>query len=130
MKRAGHKRESEVSIPARELKDVPDQIYSTIVEAILDRALDPGTKLPEEVFCSHYGVSRTVVRIAIHRLEQDDLVEVQKNKGCFIVVPNRQAAADIMAARKALEIYVVKGHGGRYKQRRIVDPEGSRRKRR
>jgi DNA-binding GntR family transcriptional regulator len=94
------------------LDSVPDEIYDTVVNAILDRALDPGTKLPEDVFCSHYGVSRTIVRVAIHRLQQDRLVDVQKNKGCFVVIPDRREAADVIAARKAIEPYIV---------RRLVD---------
>ena len=87
---------------------VPDEIYDTVVNAILDRALDPGTKLPEEVFCSHYGVSRTIVRVAIQRLQQDRLVDVQPYKGCFVVVPDLKEARDIIAARKAIEPYIIK----------------------
>ncbi len=87
---------------------VPDEIYDTVVHAILDRALDPGTKLPEEVFCSHYGVSRTIVRVAIQRLQQDRLVDVQPYKGCFVVVPDLKEARDIIAARKAIEPYIIK----------------------
>ncbi|TPK32489.1 GntR family transcriptional regulator [Mesorhizobium sp. B2-5-4] len=90
------------------LESVPDEIYETVVRAILDRALDPGTKLPEDVFCSHYGVSRTIVRVAIHRLQQDRLVELQRNKGCFVLVPDRKEAMDILEARKAIEPYVVR----------------------
>lgn len=90
------------------LDSVPDEIYETVVNAILDRALDPGTKLPEDVFCNHYGVSRTIVRVAIHRLQQDRLVDVQKNKGCFVVIPDRREAADILAARKAIEPFIIR----------------------
>lgn len=90
------------------LDDVPDQIYDTIVDAILDRALDPGTKLPEEVFCTHFGVSRTIVRVAIHRLQYDKLVDIQRNRGCFVVVPSYEEAADVMGARKAIEPSVVR----------------------
>ena len=87
---------------------VPDEIYWTLVNAILDRALDPGTKLPEDVFCSHYGVSRTIVRVAIHRLQQDRLVDLQKNKGCYVATPDHQEATDIFSARKAIEPYIVR----------------------
>lgn len=90
------------------LDGVPDQIYETIVSAILDRALDPGTKLPEEVFCSHYGVSRTIVRVAIHRLQYDKLVDIQRNRGCFVVVPTIAEAIDVMGARKAIEPSVIR----------------------
>jgi len=90
------------------VETVPDEIYDTVVSAILDRALDPGTKLPEDVFCHHYGVSRTIVRVAIHRLQQDRLVELQRNKGCFVLIPDRKEAKDILEARKAIEPYIVR----------------------
>jgi DNA-binding GntR family transcriptional regulator len=92
---------------AASIDQVPDEIYATVVNAILDRALDPGTKLPEEVFCSHYGVSRTIVRVAIQRLQQDRLVDLQPYKGCFVVVPDIKEARDILAARKAIEPHII-----------------------
>ena len=88
--------------------DIPDRIYDTVVSAILDRALDPGTKLPEEAFCSHYGVSRTVVRAAIHRLQFDKLVAIQRNRGCFVVVPTSAEAVDILGGRKAVEPFIAR----------------------
>lgn len=88
--------------------DVPNEIYDTVINAILDRALDPGTKLPEEVFCAHYGVSRTIVRVAIQRLQQDRLVELQRNKGCFVVVPDQAEARDIISARRAIEPFLTR----------------------
>jgi len=88
--------------------DVPDEIYNTVVNAILDRALDPGTKLPEDVLCAHYGVSRTIVRVGIQRLQQDRLVDLQRYVGCFVVVPDHKEARDIITARKAIEPYIVK----------------------
>lgn len=89
-------------------EDIPDQIYDTVVRAILDRALDPGTKLPEEVFCNHYGVSRTIVRVAIHRLQFNKLAEIQRNRGCFVVVPTTAEAVDVLGARKAVEPFIVR----------------------
>ena len=91
-----------------ELDSVPDQIYDTIVSAILDRALDPGTKLPEDVFCNHYGVSRTIVRVATHRLQYDKLVDIQRNRGCFVVVPSIAEALDVLGARKAIEPSIIR----------------------
>ncbi len=91
--------------------DIPDRIYDTVVSAILDRALDPGTKLPEDVFCAHYGVSRTIVRVAIHRLQYDKLVEIQRNRGCFVVVPTTAEAIDVLGGRKAIEPFIVRQVG-------------------
>jgi DNA-binding GntR family transcriptional regulator len=107
MRRSIDKRQT--STPEEEKPDeIPDQIYRTIVSAILDRALDPGTKLPEEVFCNHYGVSRTIVRVAIHRLQYDKLVDIQRNRGCFVVLPGIEEALDVLGGRKAIEPFIVR----------------------
>lgn len=109
MPRLIQKRRNALVIPDEApLDGVPDQIYDTVVDAILDRALDPGTKLPEEVFCNHYGVSRTIVRVAIHRLQYDKLVDIQRNRGCFVVVPSYEEAADVIGARKGIEPFVIR----------------------
>ena len=109
MPRSSDKQRNASSVPEdAELDRVPDQIYDTVVSAILDRALDPGTKLPEDVFCNHYGVSRTIVRIAIHRLQYDKLVEIQRNRGCFVTVPSIAEAIDVMGGRKAIEPSIVR----------------------
>jgi DNA-binding GntR family transcriptional regulator len=89
-------------------EDIPDRIYDTVISAILDRALDPGTKLPEDVFCNHYGVSRTLVRVAIHRLQYDKLVEIQRNRGCFVVIPTTAEAVDVLGGRKAVEPFIAR----------------------
>ena len=89
-------------------EDIPDRIYDTVVSAISDRALDPGTKLPDDVFCNHYGVSRTIVRVAIHRLQYAKLVDVQRNRGCFVVVPTTAEAVDVLGGRKAVEPFIVR----------------------
>ncbi len=109
MQRSIGKQRNASSIPEdAELDRVPDQIYETVVSAILDRALDPGTKLPEDIFCNHYGVSRTIVRIAIHRLQYDKLVEIQRNRGCFVTVPSVAEAIDVLGGRKAIEPSIIK----------------------
>jgi DNA-binding GntR family transcriptional regulator len=109
MPRRNEKRAAAASLVEEvEQDEVPEQIYNAVVGAILDRALDPGTKLPEDVFCSHYGVSRTIVRVAIHRLHYDKLVEIQRNRGCFVLVPSREEAIDILGGRAAIEPSIVR----------------------
>ena len=99
------------ALPGQEetgVEDIPDRLYGTVVSAILDRALDPGTKLPEDVFCNHYGVSRTIVRVAIHRLRYDKLVDIQRHRGCFVAVPTTAEAVDVLGARKAIEPFIAR----------------------
>jgi GntR family transcriptional regulator len=49
----------------------------------------PGGKLPSEpALCEHFGVSRSVIRQALDRLEREGTVERIKGRGTFVVGPS------------------------------------------
>src|SRR5689334_13350413 len=70
----------------------PRSLAQELVEALTDRirqgALAPGHKLPTETaFMAEFGVSRTVVREAISKLQAAGLVETRHGIGTFVVGP-------------------------------------------
>lgn len=63
--------------------------YREIADALRDRIaegeFDPGVSLPGELaLARHYGVSRTVVRNALSRLEKRGVVTARRNIGWFV----------------------------------------------
>jgi len=69
---------------------VTTTLAQTVVEGlkqqILSGALSPGAKLPSEKdLLESYGVSRTVVREAVSRLQAEGLVETQQGRGSFVL---------------------------------------------
>ena len=55
---------------------------------IVDGVIQPGEKLPSEnTLISEYGVSRTVVRSALTRLQAEGLVETERGRGSFALTP-------------------------------------------
>ena len=52
-----------------------DRAYAAIRDAIVDGTLAPGERLRDAELCKWLGLSRTPVREALGRLEQDGLVE-------------------------------------------------------
>jgi DNA-binding GntR family transcriptional regulator len=54
---------------------VPADVYRRMHEDIVSGELAPGTPLIETSLASHYGTSRTPIREALRRLEQDGLAE-------------------------------------------------------
>ena len=52
-----------------------DRAYAAIRDAIVDGTLAPGERLRDQELCEWLGLSRTPVREALSRLEQDGLVE-------------------------------------------------------
>ena len=88
---------------------VVDAIYS----AILERRLAPGTRLREEELAASFAVSRTVVRQALHRLAQDQVIELQHNRGAQVPQPSRDDAAHVFDARRVVECEIARRLGGR-----------------
>ena len=62
------------------------QLADRIKERIFHNELKEGEQLPNETeLAEGFGVSRTVVREAMQRLEQEGFVEVQRGRGTFVV---------------------------------------------
>ena len=85
----------------------PEQVYSVLRLAILDQALGPGVKLPEDAIGEQLGVSRTVVRRALEKLAAEELVEIAPNRGASVARPTIEEARDVFAVRTELERLVV-----------------------
>ncbi|GAA2227176.1 GntR family transcriptional regulator [Herbiconiux moechotypicola] len=82
--------------------------YSALREAIMENALKPGTKLPEEDLGVHFGVSRTLIRSALARLSAEGLVDVGKTKSATVAQPSPDDAREAFEVRRALEREVVR----------------------
>lgn len=81
--------------------------HRALKKAILDQALPPGAKLPEDAIGEKLGVSRTLVREALVRLSEEGLVEMRPNKGAVVAQPTLEEARNIYVTRIALERLVV-----------------------
>ncbi len=66
-----------------------DSAYERIGAMILDGSLAPGAGIVESQLAEHIGVSRTPVRSALHRLQQDGYVVAQDRgrKTRMVVAP-------------------------------------------
>lgn len=84
------------------------EIYQEIFDAILSFRLRPGTRLTEENLSKIFNVGRTTIRSALLRLSQDHIIEIRPNKGAFIASPSVKQSKDILAARKLIEVAIVK----------------------
>jgi DNA-binding GntR family transcriptional regulator len=78
-------------------------IADTLARAIMDRRLVPGCKLGERELAEIFGVSRIVVRQALIRLAEENLVEIERNRGAFVARPGLHEALEIYDALTAIE---------------------------
>ncbi len=78
-------------------------IADILSRAILDHRLIPGCKLGERELAEIFGVSRIVVRQALIRLADDDLVQVERHRGAFVARPSMGDAMEIYDALTLVE---------------------------
>ena len=77
-------------------------VYSRLREDILSRAVSPAESLTELKLTQRYGVSRTPVREALQRLEQDGLLE-RRGKALAVRTHTAEEIVDIYESRIVLE---------------------------
>ena len=78
-------------------------IVHELTQAIAGHRLQPGTKLAEQKLADHFGVSRTLVRQALHQLAQNRLVTLEPARGAFVAAPTVDEARQVFAVRRMLE---------------------------
>ena len=63
-------------------------VVHDLVTAIVTGAISPGDLLPTETeLCEHFGVSRTVIRESVKRLEEKGMVTVVQGRGTQVTDP-------------------------------------------
>lgn len=80
-----------------------DMVYLALRQAIMEQDLKPGAKLPEDEIGAPFGISRTIVRQALARLQSDGLVEAGRKRTATVARPSLEEAKDVFRVRRALE---------------------------
>lgn len=83
-----------------------EHIYDVLRSAILDMEIydaDADLRLDERKISEKLGISRTPIREALAKLEQEGFVEIQPRKGVFIVRKSQSEVLDMIVVWAALE---------------------------
>ena len=94
-------------------KDRVGAICQALRRAIVERALAPGDRLPEDALGERFGVSRTIARQALGQLAAEGLVELRRNRMAVVATPSWEEARDTFDVRLGLERLVVERLAGR-----------------
>src|SRR5262247_3560247 len=84
-------------------RKVTDWVYEELKSAIVDLRLAPGDPLREATLADQLGVSKTPIREALTRLEQEGLVETTSFKGAVVTGYSRRDLREIYELRALLE---------------------------
>jgi DNA-binding GntR family transcriptional regulator len=80
-----------------------ENAYHFIKEKILDGSYKPSQKLTEIELSEIIGASRNTIKKALLKLEQENLVEIEKNKGAFIKSFTLEEMMNYLEIREVLE---------------------------
>lgn len=85
--------------------------YNTIKEKIVTCRYAPGTFLNEELLTEELKISRTPIRDALGRLEQEGLIEIKSKKGITVTSLSIKDVNMIFEIRRLYEPYILKNYG-------------------
>jgi DNA-binding GntR family transcriptional regulator len=98
-----------------------DRVYEAIYLAVVEHRLAPGEWLREEEMATEFGISRTVVRQALQRLAQDQVIELRHNRGARVPLPSMEDAVNVFEARRIVECEVARRLGGRLTEEQLTE---------
>jgi DNA-binding GntR family transcriptional regulator len=103
---------------------VREKTYEHLKSDIFAGRFAPGERLAEEHLAEELGVSRTPVREALHKLEQDGMIEPLESRGFCIPKDSVEEIEDLFELRTVLEGYTLKIICQRISEEQIATLEG------
>ena len=98
--------------PAETNKDeskrgLTEVVVESLREQIINWKYPPGHRFTEDQLCKDYGVSRSPVRGALHRLETGGFIERLPRGGCVVKQLDLRGVEELYELRLALELFVI-----------------------
>ena len=87
------------------------RIVERVIESILTRQVRPGERLGEQELADLFGVSRTLVREALIKLQARGFVAVRPRSGWSVAEPSFDEARETYAARRVIEPAMLRDAG-------------------
>lgn len=105
-------------------KNPPHDAYGLLRDAIVTGRMRPGQPLVESRLANDLGMSRTPIREAIKRLEQEGLVQIVPYKGATVTTLSLDDVREIFELRAALEGWAARQAAGRIRPAQVKTLEG------
>lgn len=88
-------------------KNRGDMVFETLKQEILDLDLKPGQSISENEICQRFEVSRTPVRDALRRLQEQAFIENVPYGGTYVTLLNLSNIKQMIYMRVAVELMVM-----------------------
>ena len=90
-------------IVGKNAQSLEESVFLALEEEILSGKLKKGESLAENSLSARLGVSRTPLRGAMHRLDEEGLIEIVPNRGAVVIGIGDEELVDIYKIRIRLE---------------------------
>lgn len=110
-------------IGIHQYKPLGDIVFEFLRDAILTGKLKPGERLMEIALAERLGVSRTPVREAMKKLEQENFIEMVPRKGAYVADINAKDMLDVLEIRAVLEGFAASLAATRISERELKELE-------
>jgi len=80
-----------------------DRVYDVLKNMIVLREFEPGEKINEEQIAKQTGVSRTPIREALCRLENENIVKMIPRRGAFVLKQSEDTIREVLEVREVME---------------------------
>lgn len=95
--------DNRISLKLDRYKPLREIVFEGIRDAILNQRMKPGERVLENQLAEELGVSRTPVREALHKLEQEGLIYFLPRKGAFVSEISLHDIEELYEIRGCLE---------------------------
>jgi DNA-binding GntR family transcriptional regulator len=99
--------ETILELAPRSVSLLRQQVYDSIVNALLAGKLEPGVRLRESQIARQMGISQAPVREAFRQLEEQGILVSYRNRGTFIISLDENDANELYTLRITLETLAV-----------------------
>lgn len=97
-----------------------ERAYTEIKQRIVDGVFAPSTFLSERQLASLLDMSKTPIRAALERLEQDGLITTSPQQGIIVRDLSVHEIADLYELRAALEAYIARAVAGKLTDEQVL----------
>jgi DNA-binding GntR family transcriptional regulator len=80
-----------------------EKVYDVLKNMIVLRKFEPGEKINEEQIAKQTGVSRTPIREALCRLENESIIKMIPRRGAFVIKQSEDTVREVLQVREVLE---------------------------
>jgi DNA-binding GntR family transcriptional regulator len=102
-------------------ENLKEKAYSIIKKKIINCEYQPGSFLNEADLMKEIGASRTPIREALNKLEQENLIKIIAKRGVLVCEISMNEINDVYQTRELIEPYIIRVWGSKLDKKTLLE---------